>query len=42
MMRWARNVTRMGRRGMHIVYRWERQNERERRMWMDNIKIDLR
>jgi hypothetical protein len=32
---------------MHIVYWWERQKERDhlgipRRMWVDNIKIDLR
>jgi hypothetical protein len=26
-MRWARNVARMGRRGMHIVFRWESQKE---------------
>jgi hypothetical protein len=36
----------MGRRGMHIEYWWERQKEkplgRQRRRWMDNIKIDLR
>jgi hypothetical protein len=26
-MRWAGNVARMGKRGMHIGYRWERQKE---------------
>jgi hypothetical protein len=28
-MRWARNVARMGRRGMHIGYWWESQKERD-------------
>jgi hypothetical protein len=27
-MRWARHVARIGRRGMHIGYWWESQNER--------------
>jgi hypothetical protein len=26
-MRWAGHVARVGRRGMHIGYRWESQNE---------------
>jgi hypothetical protein len=29
MMRWAGPVSRMGRRGMHIGYWWERQKKRE-------------
>jgi hypothetical protein len=47
-MRWAWHVARMGGRGMHIGYWWERQKERKRplgrprRRWIDNIKIDLR
>jgi hypothetical protein len=28
-MRWAGHVARMGRRGMHIDYWWERQRERD-------------
>jgi hypothetical protein len=28
-MRWAVNVARMGRRGMHIGYWWESQKERD-------------
>jgi hypothetical protein len=28
-MRWARHVARMGRRGIHIGYWWESQNERD-------------
>jgi hypothetical protein len=43
-MRWAGDVTRM-RRGMHIGYWWESQRRvlgRQRRWWVDNIKIDLR
>jgi hypothetical protein len=28
-MRWAGNVARMGRRGMHIGYWWESQKERD-------------
>jgi hypothetical protein len=28
-MRWAEHVARMGRRGMHIGYRWESQKERD-------------
>jgi hypothetical protein len=45
-MRWAGQVARMGRRGMHIEYWWESQKERAleipRRRWVDNIKMDLR
>jgi hypothetical protein len=29
-VRWAGNVARMGRRGMHIEYWWESQKERDR------------
>jgi hypothetical protein len=28
-MRWAGHVARMGRRGMHIIYWWERHKERD-------------
>jgi hypothetical protein len=28
-MKWAGHVTRMGRRGMHIRYRWESQKKRD-------------
>jgi hypothetical protein len=28
-IRWTGNVARMGRRGMHVGYRWESQNERD-------------
>jgi hypothetical protein len=35
-MRWAGHVAQMWRSGMHIVYWWESQKER------DNIKMDLR
>jgi hypothetical protein len=28
-MRWAGNVARMGRRGMHMRFRWESQKERD-------------
>jgi hypothetical protein len=28
-MRWAGHVARMGRRGMHIRYRWESEKERD-------------
>jgi hypothetical protein len=38
-MRWAENVARRGRRGMHIGYWWESQEERD---YWDNIKMDLR
>jgi hypothetical protein len=44
-MRWAGHVPRMGRRGMHIGYWWESHKERDRRQrrrWVDNIKMDLR
>jgi hypothetical protein len=46
-MRWAGNVARMGRRGMHIGYWWgkpegKRPLGRPRRRWMDNIKTELR
>jgi hypothetical protein len=45
-MRWARHVARMGRRGMHMGYWWERQGRRPlgrpRRIWVGNIKIALR
>jgi hypothetical protein len=46
-MRWAGQVARMGRRGMHIKYWWERPEKkrtlgRQRRRWVDNIKTDLR
>jgi hypothetical protein len=42
-MRWAGHVERMGRRGMHIGCWWGSQKEtgRQRRRWVDNIKIDL-
>jgi hypothetical protein len=30
-MRWARHVSRMGRKGMHIGYWWESQKERTAR-----------
>jgi hypothetical protein len=44
-VRWAGNVARMGRRGMHIGYWWESQKERPlgrpRRRWVDNIKMDF-
>jgi hypothetical protein len=32
-MRWAGHVTRMGRIGMHIGYRWKSQKEKDR--WED-------
>jgi hypothetical protein len=46
-MRWAGNVARMGRRGMHIGYCWgkperKRALGRQRHRWVDNIKMDLR
>jgi hypothetical protein len=46
-MRWARYVTRMGRRGIYIGYWWESQKGkrplgRPRRRWLDNIKMDRR
>jgi hypothetical protein len=30
-MRWGGHIARMGRRGMHIGYRWESQKESERK-----------
>jgi hypothetical protein len=44
-MRWAGNVARMGRRGMHIAYLWKarrKETARTRRMSVDNIKMDLK
>jgi hypothetical protein len=41
-MRWAGYVALMGRRGMHIGYWWESQEERPGRGWKYNIKMDLR
>jgi hypothetical protein len=32
----------MDRVGMHIGYWWERQEERPRRRWVDNIKMDIK
>jgi hypothetical protein len=46
--RWTGHIARMGRRGMHIGFWWERKKERKRplerprRMWKDNIEMDLR
>jgi hypothetical protein len=45
-MKWAGNVTRMGRRGIHIRFWWENQKEKTTRKtrgkWEDNIKMGLR
>jgi hypothetical protein len=43
-MRWAGYVARMGRRGIHIWYWWERQKERDHYedKNVDNILMDLR
>jgi hypothetical protein len=45
-MRWAGHVARMGRRGIYIEHWWESQKERplgrQRRRWVNNIKMDLR
>jgi hypothetical protein len=43
-MNCAGHVSRRGRRGMHIGYWWEKRRPlgRPRRMWVDNIKINLR
>jgi hypothetical protein len=45
-MKWAGHVAELGRRGMHIRYWWERQNEkrpveRQRRRWVDNTKMNF-
>jgi hypothetical protein len=45
-MRWAGNVTRMRRRGMHREFWWENQKERghrkTRHRWVCDTRIDLR
>jgi hypothetical protein len=41
-MTWAGYVAQMGRRGMFIGYRYENHKERQRRRWVNNIKMDLR
>jgi hypothetical protein len=42
-MQRAGHIVRMGIRGLHIGYWWESQKkERERRRWVDNIKMALR
>jgi hypothetical protein len=46
MMRWTGHVARMGRGRRHVRCRWGSQKERALgrpwRMWVDNIKLDLR
>jgi hypothetical protein len=46
-MRWAGHVARMGRRGMHIAFRWKSHKETDHYSDLDvgkgvNIKMDLR
>jgi hypothetical protein len=43
-MGWARNIARIGRRGMYIGFWWktQKEGERPRRRWENNIKMVLR
>jgi hypothetical protein len=42
-MRWARDIGRMGRKGMHVGFWWEGKSSlgRPRRRWVDKNKMDL-